>query len=193
MPRAYCTIADVQAELKNTDADLVPAIEMAIASASAFIVEYKGRDYDVHEFASDSPLVIRASDRLAFARSLFLPYSPVIEITSLEQATLPLVEGTDWYMQHGAKGVLTNITATWAPGDADGEEIKIVGRFGYTALDGDDFPQEIRSACAQIAAALTGHNTKDVIGLDGQRTSITIRDIPKPAQELLGSRKPTPL
>jgi hypothetical protein len=54
----------------------------------------------------------------------------------------------------------------------------------------DDLPSEIRKATILIAAAWSGHNTYEVIGMDGQKQEVASKDIPKAAWMLLGIGQP---
>ncbi len=48
-------------------------------------------------------------------------------------------------------------------------------------------PAHVNRAAVMIAANLTGHQQKDVAGLDGQLQTILDRSVPKPALDLLGA------
>jgi hypothetical protein len=53
-----------------------------------------------------------------------------------------------------------------------------------------DLPGIINLAAKLVAAAISGHNRKEVAGLDGQRIEIHDNKIPKTVFDLLGRRLP---
>ena len=53
-----------------------------------------------------------------------------------------------------------------------------------------NLPGHINLAAKQVAAALTGHNRKDSVGLDGSKVTLNDRAIPKTVFDMLGKRSP---
>lgn len=185
----YCSVADVQARCRDKDAALVPTIEAGINAASRFIDDYKGRDYLYHNHSS-TPLKISRFDGAILGEVLFLPYIPIITLTSV------VVAGTTWLADDDYVALdsrrLCSLDGEW-PTLTPPDYIVLTGTFGYvqatSAAVPTGLPEHIRAACSMIAAALADQLQKDQIGLDGQRISISDREIPKRAMLLLGNRK----
>jgi hypothetical protein len=183
----YCTVEQVREYIRNGSANST-ALEDAINAASRWIDQFKGRDYFQHDYSS-SPLVIDKWDKCIDDDLLLLPYSPVIELTQVSVAGVVQVAGTDYK----AKGCfLVRLGGVWPEAEADADAIKLTGKFGYAQASSASVPTgipgQITQACIQIAAAVSKHNLKDVVGLDGLKTSLVETDIPRSAKELLGGR-----
>lgn len=181
---AYCTLAQVQADIRNTSAP-VAELEAGIIAASRWIDRHTGRDFLFHDHTA-SPLVLWGSDALVSPDMLLFPYSPVILLTEVADANGTLVEGEDYRIDGGyrllpiGREFSTAPTATYT----------LTGTFGYaeTSPGSGTFavPDHIARAAVMLAATLSGHQRKDVVGLDGQRTTVTDRTIPKEVFSLLG-------
>ena len=196
----YCSVAQVREYIRNNDTGIEDALVTAVNAASRFIDQYKRQDFIEHDYSTD-PFVIDKHSDLIFRDSIYLRW-PVIEITSIQTTddrkpeTRTLVEGEDWRLVDASKVV--NLKCDWPYGHHWHQSVIITGRFGYAQRNetGDldpsqvpaGIPANINQACVQIAAALSRHNTKEVVGLDGQKMSITETDIPKTAMALLGPR-----
>jgi hypothetical protein len=184
----YCTVQQVKDYLRNQDSAITTQLESAINAASRWIDRYKGRDYYLHDYSS-VPLVIDKWDRAIVDEFLFLPYCPIITLTAVTVAGVVQVEGTDFKRKSGS---LVFLTGTWPEAILDADAVSITGKFGYdqtanTAVP-TGMPEPITQACVQVAAAISKYNLKDVITLDGGKTSLLDTDIPKSAKELLGGR-----
>ncbi|NBP81392.1 hypothetical protein EBU58_11895 [bacterium] len=51
-------------------------------------------------------------------------------------------------------------------------------------------PAKVNLAAILVAAALSGHNRKESIALDGSKVEVNDRAIPKLVFEMLGKRRP---
>lgn len=185
----YCTVTDVQAELRNSEAAIVDIIEDAITAASRMIDERQGRDFYYHDHTT-TPVRIDADDDKVFGHVLFLPYRPIITLTEVRVAGEVWGLGTD-YVRKADK--LLSLREEWPVGIDDEDAIFLKGTFGFVQASTADvptgIPATVRRACILIAAALSGHNQKDIVGLDGNRSSVTNKEIPKEAWKLLGAGK----
>lgn len=185
----YCTVEEVQAELKNTDAAIAPTVEGAINSASRFIDQYKGRDFFQHDY-STSPLVIDSEDDCVFGNVLFLPYWPVIELTKVEVAGVEWVADTD-YVAKGRR--LYSLGGNWPVGLDRDAVARLTGKFGYAQTAATEvptgIPDQIRRVAIIIAAVFSGYLRKDSVGLDGTVQQVTVTTLPTEVFTLLGNRK----
>ena len=160
-------------------------LEPAIHAASRWVDRYKGRDFVYHNHSS-SPLVLRGSDRDVGERVVLPALAPIITLTKVEVNDEEWIAGTDFYQEEDF--ALHAINRYW-PQTADGT-VKLTGTFGYPERAGNagvfDAPSNIARATIMMAAAISGHMRKDVLGLDGNIQSIADRDVPKPVRDLLG-------
>jgi hypothetical protein len=201
----YCSVEQVQEELRNESDDIVEAIETAINQASRQIDKHKGRDYFFHDYSdTDAPLVIYSgmADGAFYRNFLNLPYTPIIDLTSVT------VNGTLWtvdvdYIRQTTR--LVSINGHWpTSGIPSGSpalyssgcssvpaKVEIVGTFGYFQADHSQvptgLPADLNRAAILIAAAHSGHNQKEVVGVDGTKSAVYDKNIPKAALAILGS------
>lgn len=208
----YCAVADVQAEIKNSDSTLTDQITLAINRASRWIDDYKARDYCLHDFSSTA-LTITLWDAVRVDNILYLPFSNIITLTEVTEAGVILTEDADFVRQYDKKrreaialirlggSLLSLITGEnemvqprWMIGEPPSGVVTLKGKFGYDqaspAAIPTGLPEEIRWCAIQIAAAFTGHNRKEVVGVDGSKESIIDRSIPKPVYDMLGRKGP---
>jgi len=182
----YCTVAEVQAEIRNSDSSLTDQLTRAINAASRWIDAQQGRDYYQHDHTS-TPLVIDEFDHCAVGCRLFLPYWPVISITTVELAGETLVKDTDYSER---EDMLVYLLGEWPRLYRPDGTLKLYGKFGYaqtaTTAVPTGLPERIRMAAVLAAAALSGHNSKDVLTIDGRKESVIEKAIPKTVFELLG-------
>lgn len=185
----YCTVAQVQAEIRNEDAAITTQIEAAINSASRYIDSYKGRDFHQHDYTS-TDLIIDRLDACNFGEYLFLPYRPIISIASVTLTGVPMIADTDYVVKDHA---LISLIGSWAIGYPPIDVVRVRGKFGYAQTKSSDvpvgLPDTINRAAILIASALSGHNMKEVISVTGTKETIYDKTIPKTAIELLGPRK----
>lgn len=196
----YCSLVDLQSELRNTESARDDQFTRSINAASRWVDSYVGRDYFMHDY-SGTPLKISRYDEYAFEDRLFLPFKPVVDLIEVKVSGTVLVEGTDFF-QLGV-GVLVVITSmnnltqgirrsSWAVGDPPDGLIEIKGIFGYRQNRTDSvpvgIPENIRQATILVAAAFSGHNQKDIVGLDGSREQVIDKAIPKSVYDILGAR-----
>jgi len=186
-------------ELRNVEDDLTETLERAINSASRYIDRYKGRDFFFHNHTEipesgvtteEGALTLYGGmqDGTFYRHFLTLPYNPIIELTSLTVNGTAWTESVDFVRQATR---LVAINGVW-PVKYRTDSVVIVGQFGYaqeTRADiPDGLPADIVRAAILIAAAFSGHNQKQIVGVDGNPTSVTDKNIPKAALDILGSR-----
>ena len=191
----YCTVAQVQSELRNTDSALTTQLENAINEASRWIDEYKGRDYFLHDHSSSGLVIPQYRPDLIIGASLFLPYTPIITITSVTTTIGGVAEAWVLDTDHVVDtelGRLIAIDGGWGLYLLT-DKVTIVGQFGYAQASAaavpSTIPLHITRACIGLAAAWSGHNQKEVVGLDGAKEQVVDKKIPKDVLTILGSRR----
>lgn len=199
----YCTVAAVREELKNTDtADVTDAtIQDFINSASRWIDQYTDRTfYEIADY-SGADLTIRAKEDFIFKEIVYLPFFPIITLTLVKVGTETYTVDEDYeilYRMNPGNGKMEGTRLRrlgdllWAVGSPD-DRLVLRGTFGYDqsgtpANVPTDLPDFITRSCILIAAAFSGHNTKQVQGFDGSATQINDRSIPKEVYRMLGKR-----
>lgn len=189
----YCTVEELQEELKNTSQDLTGELERAINAASRWIDDYLGRDHLYHNHAT-SPLSLAYGSRYVVADTIFLPW-PIITLTAITQDGEAFIADDDYFTRINLDGTQNQIILTgseWAPGYPPDGDIQLTGTFGYVQAGTENvptgLPPTINQVCRLVAAAFSGHNTKDVVGIDGGKTAVTDKTIPKQVYDILGQR-----
>lgn len=202
LERPLCTVDQVKSELKNTALD-VAIYEGAINAASRWIEDvYLCRRFDYLD-ASATPWTIRPHQKFNAREFLYLP-RPILTLTAVAVLGETWVDGTDFVADSdgtkiiAARGYWFGISPVASPFAWQREPNKVkdtidlTGTFGYPAADAvtvpTGVPRNISRAAVLIAAALTSENKKDALGLDGSRVSLTDKNIPKTALQLLGGR-----
>lgn len=186
----YCTVAQVKEVLKRSDATKDDAIGQAVVYASRWIDQFMGRDFFLHDHTVTGLNFDESSD--FEGNKLYLPYCPVISITSVVAAGTTLVSGTDYVRVTKSNGIeyLQSLTGDWAPYQPDGLVV-VKGTFGYaqasSAVVPTGIPGHINWAAVEIAAAFSGENRKQVAGLDGQVMEVNTTSIPKSVFDVLGA------
>lgn len=188
----YCTLEALKWELKFPQADTSKDDELkaAINDASRWIDNRTGRDFFFHDHTT-VPLVLDEYDAI-FEGALFLPYRPVITITSLSAGAALLTSGTDYRWVAGGDRVY-RLGASWLPARV-GNLITVYGTFGYPQATTADVPTGlpgyITHAARLVAAAFSGHNRKEIVGLDGNKMEVFTKEIPKLVLDALGAKVP---
>ena len=183
----YASAAQVQAEIRNTSVD----VDDAINAASRWIDWHMGRDFFEHDYTS-SAYVVKPRSELVYGRDLFMPFWPIISITEVKEGTDVLVEDTDYYQESDR---LIRMGQDWEVGEAVEDRINLKVKLGYDQ-SGDStavptgLPKWINHACILVAAAFSGRNQKDVIGLEGQKETVIDNQIPSTVFKILGARNP---
>lgn len=196
--KPYCTVAQVQKELRNSDADAAGWLEDCINAASRYVDDWRGRDYWFHDHAS-SPLVIRgAMESWLDDTVLELLYSPIITLTRVAEGSTVLVAETGYVIRRARAGydmendALIRIGGSWLKGYTTADAISLTGTFGYysvsTQIMSPDTPPNINKATILIAAAFSTMDQKDIISADGMRDRIATKEIPRQVAALLGPR-----
>lgn len=192
----YCDVEAVYEELRSkeptsaTDSGIASEIvESAVNAASRWIERHKGRDYAYHDHTEDA-LVIRGGMRNGVIAGHFinLPFSPIIAIESLTIDDEEWVLGEDFVFEVGDYRI-TSLVGDW-PITCPSHTVEIVGEFGYNQEDEEDVPDglpaDITRACVLLAAAFTGHNQREVAAVDGSKSAVFDKSIPKAVYDLLG-------
>lgn len=189
----YCTVDQVREELRNKDQSLTEAIEDSIIQVSRYIDDHKGRDYFQHDHSVNPLLLDRFDTALIIQDTVFLPYTPIITLTSVTVAGELWVVDTDYIVKsNGVDARLISMRGSWPLGLAT-DKISILGKFGYEQTGINQVPTKIpahiNKAAVLGAAALSGHNLKSVVGIDGQASSVVDKNLPKAFWDLLGKRR----
>lgn len=192
LAKAYCTVDEVKADIRNTSAATAD-IEAGILAASRYIDQHTGRDYWLHDF-STSALNLLGTDWRISMNLLLLPFAPIVELTRLEVNGVEWVVGTDFMVDGTSEIAFRLVPFGRLFPTGVGDLYSLTGKFGYAETSVGSgvhlVPDHIRRACVMIAAALCGHQRKDVVGLDGHSTTVADRDIPPAAKALLGPPHP---
>lgn len=171
----------------------------AIDRASRWVDEYTHRDYFFHDFTTDPIIFDQFSDGVYVDGNgrtiVFLPYSPIISVSEISVSGTVQVVGDHYSV--GARGQDGVIYATsgWALGS--GQTIAIKGTFGYSQGVTPDhssvpvgLPGKVTIATRLVAAAFSGHNRKEFMGLDGSKETVINTEIPKTVFKMLGAQMP---
>lgn len=210
----YCTVSQLRSYIRNYDTKLVktdgsdtltPVLESSINSASRFIDKWMGRDYFFHDHSVTPIKLYMNSDEVnEKSKTVVLPYSPIITLTSVTYSTTTYTEGTDFYVeddmlqffsdfpfpynQIGRPRVLGTINGFGTYSDP----IEIVGTFGYTQAASTDvptgIPADVSHACIVAAAAMSGNYQKEVVGI-GSVSQIYSTDLEGIFYKILGPRR----
>ena len=200
----YCTIEEVLEELRWNAAEAPEGsavrdrIQRAINDASRYIEAWTGRDYLVHDFTTNA-LVVDEFQRLTLEGKLWLPYGPKISITSVTVESTVWVEEEDYVAVDELEPVgsyrttLHSLRENWSPKRSADRLIEIDGKFGYDQATSQNVPTGLPSlvsrATRMIGALMTGDLKKEFIGLDGAKATLIQTEVPKLAEEILGSTK----
>ena len=197
----YCSLSDVQDEIRNHSADIEDKLRTAINLASRRVDEHCNRDFKFHDHATTA---LPVPTRCIIGDKIFLPW-PILTLTVVTENEVAL-DANDYYFEAGEKWIerVSNlavrlgqspdtvvVTPLWMkPGG--GTSLTIKGTFGY-ALETTDgstkppplLPASLRRACALIASAWSGEYRKESVSPDGQKNSVLDATIPREALMLL--------
>lgn len=192
--KPLCTVPEVRTEIGNED--LTEDVAIAAINATTAFVEYVlGRRFDFVEGTDGEPYTIRRSQGYVSGDSLWLPL-PCRTLTGVKFAGTPWVEDEDYILEDGGRRIVS-IRGYWWPEEADaatgnsvGTRIELVGVFGYQPSTEPgaallNLEPNVARAAVLIAANMTSQNSRDTIGLDGNRQTVIDKWIPKPALQLL--------
>ena len=193
MPEAlsfpYCTVEDVQREIRNTDDVLEDAIIAAINQASRFVDAYCETDFLFHDHSSSAYTVPR---KRVIADSIFLPW-PIITLTEVVSDEDSFDMSTDVYYGVGGREIQSL--------DGDFADypctlvVTVKGTFGYESDSETEvaatLPPGIRRATALIASAWSGRYQKEQVSVDGVVQQLLLTDVPPEAFRLLKRFKQT--
>jgi hypothetical protein len=205
----YCTLDQLKDELKRkrTDASIDDELGEAIVNASRWVDDYLKRDFFFHDY-SVTGLVLNQFSSEVIGNQIFLNW-PILSMASASLGSTGLISGTDYLIQGSAphdNRILTRLP--WIEGNTWYSQwtglteteptvpITLMGTFGYSqgsptadhATVPIGIPGKINLATRLVAAALSGHNRKQVAGLDSQPTEIMDRKIPQTVYDMLGKR-----
>jgi hypothetical protein len=191
----YCTVEQVQKELKNTSLDVVAEIERAINEASRWIDRHLERDFLFHDY-STAPLVFAKWSKEVIDEVIYLPW-PIIALTAVTVGGTAYAENVDYYVpteRNGERRTVLSLAGNWPVGMPPDDTIELTGTFGYaqadTATPPTGLPDEISKAAAMIAAAFSNHNKLELVAVDGSKQTVIDKQVPKTALDILGPRKP---
>lgn len=185
----YCTLAQVQQFVGNTNADKIDQIKDAINRASRFIDEITGRIYYQKTVTDYYLRGTRGGDGWEVRRYipgktggglLVCPYRPIISVTSLIEGTTTLTENTDFYVLNESGMIERADGDNWSETPRD---IKITAVFGY-ASDVTDTPAatqpgDITQYAIEIAGRMSGLFARNVEHQDGETLAFYETAIPK--------------
>lgn len=185
----YCTLGQLQKEIKNTDADSDADVlawhQDCINRASRFVDDYTHRDFLFHDYSATA---LPVEPRWILGNEIWFPW-PIKTLTELTVDTV--AQSTDDYTFKAGKRKLVNVEDLPKVEYQSGW-VSVKGTFGYgtgadtTAPPVDaGFPHAITRATVLIAAAFSADNRKEVAALDGTRTSLLDTNISNEAYHLL--------
>lgn len=191
--RPYCTLEDVQRETQNVDTgEVLDKFIDCINGASRFTDEYCRRDFWFHDH-SQTPILVPVIGHSAFM------HWPILELSGIQLGTEDTIL-TEGYTFNASVIDLTDARNRFGKLKGLVRSVKVYGKFGYQLVEADltatppiipeehppvNLPYSIRKATALIASAWSGEYTKDRIGIDGQRVSVSETRIPLEATKLL--------
>lgn len=193
----YCSLDDLKTELKlrldETQADA--ALETSINDASRWVDEYTRSTW----FAVDhsvTPWTLPPRSSHLCLGYIFPPFGAIRSISRIVEV------GAD--VETSLYSVLPNhierLAGDWT-NDDPAVPLLVYGVFGYAQPSADDalvtdsavvpvgLPSRIALSTKLVAAALSGHSRKDVVGFDGAKSSVQDREIPQEVFDLLGARR----
>ena len=182
--KPYTTVADVQRETRNNDANFVSWFEEVINDASRYVDVFTGADFWFHDYTTN-PFFVHPN--LVFGNRIFLPW-PVIELDQVSDEGVILSPSTYEYKSRSITAKKNFSNRSWE------KTVSVKGKFGYNLASSYatqnppvDLPADIRRATTMIASAWK--NRKEVINAEGNRDSLLTSEIPKDAWKLLQRRK----
>ena len=190
--RPYCTVADVQKYIRNSEL-ATSLYEDAVNMASRHVEKICQKDFWSHTYTTSDPYRLR--DDEITEDGLYLRW-PIVSISQI--VIDGDVQSTDAYDFQSDAG-LYNRSSFIRNVDMDDLfdadlypfKVQVAGVFGYTISDEENiptdeyFPAGVRRAATIIAGAFTNKNQKDEIGIDGKRQSLLDTTIPSEAMKLL--------
>lgn len=192
----YCTVEVLKRELKfpQGDSGRDEDLKDSINKASRWVDNYTQRNYFQHDHSS-TPVVLTSFDEVAFGNLLFIKKNGVRlrinTITEIKENGTVLTVGTHYAVRDSE---IWRVGGDWVIGESSPNVIEVKGLFGYPQAAVTDvptgLPEVISLATQLVAAALSGHNRKEVVGLDGQKQSILNNEIPKTVFAMLGRQNP---
>jgi hypothetical protein len=194
----YITLTELRQELKMKAADVPAASDTeedllrAIDNASRWVDNYCQRDFLFHDYTA-TPLEFDQFN--GFDCFIFPPYTPIISVTSLVFAGTALVLGTHYSVENQLpqRQRVNNLCGAWKPRRPD-RLLQLYGTFGYVqsshAVPPTGLPGSVTLATRWVAAAISGRNRKEVVGLDGIKQTLEDSAIGKQVYALLGKRSP---
>ena len=192
----YCSLAQLQGELKNADTAPTAWLEDCINQASRYVDEWRGRDYYQHDYSTNALLIRGGIESRVYGETLELPYWPVIQLTEVKDADTVLVAETDYVLVQTGDDMrpdeLIRVEAEWGTGIVSGECIAIKGKFGYAQASSSvvptGIPGNITKATSLLAAVFSNLYQREIISADGMRDRISSNTIPPQVATLLGNR-----
>jgi hypothetical protein len=153
---AYCTLADVKAALRITDAIDDALLENSINSASRMIDQYCNRYFystsanEVRYYQANDGFICWIDDAQSISEIKTSSTDPLIFDTTWDAGDYQVLPANRW--ANGAYYPITGITATdnyLFPVWADMALVKVTGQFGWASV-----PEPIKFACIIQASRL---------------------------------------
>lgn len=200
--RPYCTRAQVQAELRNTDVALNDWLDQCINLASRRVEEWCSTDFWHHDHSSSA---LAIPNEWVLGNEIFFPWaiqaSPAVVLVYTEDS---IVINAEDYTVYGGINSSTNVierfgrikTGLELPTPGHKQLLTITGKFGTTlesSLSTEsppaNLPASVNRACVLIASAWSMRNQKQIIALGGERAELFSNEVPKEVRGLLARWK----
>jgi hypothetical protein len=197
LSRPYCTLEQVQAETRNTEAGVEDTMRTAINLASRFIEQHCRADFWEHDHTT-TPLPIPAE--WIAKGSIYLPW-PIVSVSLLEDisgSTAVQISADDYKVRGGldANGGVMHRGMIYYSGElptlAYKDTLRATGMFGYTLADTDpdetppvNVPAAVNRACTLIASTWSAEYRKQWHDSDGMQQEMLQTNVPKEAYSLL--------
>jgi hypothetical protein len=187
----YATLAELKAHLgtptANTDNDTL--FERVIERASRMIDRITNTFFFIktltNEIVDACALSIQGVHIGENLKTMYFP-APIITITSIVENGESLTEGADYdtanpdYYLYLAAGYIER-SGYWT---SSRKGIKITGAMGYAAT-----PDDINSACIEIAAVMSNRDIKSITDEFGEDSTAITRFIPVWVNNILATRR----
>lgn len=193
----YCTLREAQTEAGTSDPASAQELIVEINKASRWIEEHCNRDFLYHDHAT-SPLVVDES--WCAGNVIYFPW-PVLTLTEIAVGGAVL-SASEYRVSIRPRSVTAKIerNGAWLPVAEPGAEltmqprITLKGTFGFlpaatnpSSTPAPTIPATITQACAVIAAIRSGQVRREINVPGGGREAVTVRAVPKPVMESLGT------
>lgn len=197
--RPYVTLSDVKryCGISQNKDEYDEDIKNAINKASRYIDSTTGRYYYKKTYSSEYLKTTKGYDGWSIVLNedisfIFTPQlSPIIDITTLIENDVTLVEDTDFYVDK-AIGMIERASTNW---NENPREIVITCNLGYnsadTATPSSDIPGDVAQYALEIASRFSGRFKKSIKNfVSGGSEEIDLFSIPKDIEKALMALRP---